>query len=429
MGCHLRAQDSLGLILNTAASYPGYTLFSPFFTTNTYLIDQNGKAVKTWNTGMKPGANEMLLENGQLLKASKLVSGDFKVSGKGGLIQKFNSEGIVVWSYQILDDRYCQHHSILQMPNGNIMAIVWEKIDKMEALEWGRSPKNVDFEVYMLMLMELRPDEGNQAQIVWEWHSKDHLVQDFDQSKQNYQPVSEHPELIDFNYVVRDHNKKDFLHTNSIDYHADKDLIILSVRAMDEIWVIDHSTNSAEASQHSGGNYKSGGDLIFRWGNPKAYQSREDNTQTLFGQHDAQWITNGKYKDKVIVFNNGRDSIRPWSSVDVIDIQLPDTAVGGASTSANLIWRYEAQKKEDFYSTFISGVQILPNGNMLITEGQKGRIFEIDDQKKIVWEFVSPHLGFSGNDYQSKNTKQDRYVYKATKYGLDYPGVVNLLKE
>ena len=46
----------------------------------------------------------------------------------------------------------------------------------------------------------------------------------------------------------------DFVHTNSIAYDANLDQILLSVPNLHEIWVIDHSSTTAEAAGHSGGN-------------------------------------------------------------------------------------------------------------------------------------------------------------------------------
>ncbi len=66
----------------------------------------------------------------------------------------------------------------------------------------------------------------------------------------------------------------DWLHTNSVDYNEEFDQIVVSVRHFSEIWVIDHSTTTAEAAGHSGGNSGKGGDLLYRWGNPEAYRSR-----------------------------------------------------------------------------------------------------------------------------------------------------------
>ena len=59
---------------------------------------------------------------------------------------------------------------------------------------------------------------------------------------------------------------------NSVDYNEAFDQIILSSHNFNEIWVIDHSTTTAQAASHSGGNSGMGGDLLYRWGNPRAYR-------------------------------------------------------------------------------------------------------------------------------------------------------------
>jgi hypothetical protein len=54
------------------------------------------------------------------------------------------------------------------------------------------------------------------------------------------------------------------------------------------------------------------------------------------------------------------------------------------------VWSYSAPKKTDFYSSFISGTQRLPNGNTLICSGANGTIFEVTPEKAIVWKYVNP---------------------------------------
>ena len=54
------------------------------------------------------------------------------------------------------------------------------------------------------------------------------------------------------------------------------------------------------------------------------------------------------------------------------------------------VWSYTAPKKSDFYSSFISGAQRLPNGNTLICSGANGTIFEVTPEKAIVWKYVNP---------------------------------------
>ena len=59
---------------------------------------------------------------------------------------------------------------------------------------------------------------------------------------------------MNFSDPNRPPGEDDWHHANGIDYNPDLDQIILSVRHVSELWVIDHSTTTAEAAGHSGGN-------------------------------------------------------------------------------------------------------------------------------------------------------------------------------
>src|SRR5206468_214059 len=77
----------------------------------------------------------------------------------------------------------------------------------------------------------------------------------------------------------------DLLHINAVAYNAELDQIVLSTPKFNEIWIIDHSTTTQQAAGHSGGRWKKGGDVLYRWGNPRAYSRGAQEQQTLFGQH------------------------------------------------------------------------------------------------------------------------------------------------
>ena len=61
--------------------------------------------------------------------------------------------------------------------------------------------------------------------IVWEWHTWDHLIQDYDSTKSNFGIIAEHPERININFPQGGplSHGGDWLHINSIDYNADLD--------------------------------------------------------------------------------------------------------------------------------------------------------------------------------------------------------------
>ena len=228
---------------------------------------------------------------------------------------------------------------------------------------------------FPIRLWRWKPVGTNAGNIVWEWHVWDHLIQDFDLVQDNYDVVADHPELVDVNGWVE--GNKGIMpfwnHMNSIDYNADLDQIILSVRGNSELWVIDHSTSTAEAAGHSGGNSAKGGDLLYRWGNPITYDAGSEGDQMLFDQHDAQWIETGcPGAGNILIFNNGLS--RDYSSIDEIIPPVDafgdyDLTVGSAYQPADLTWTYTADPPTSLYSEAISGTQRLPNGNTLICDG------------------------------------------------------------
>ena len=185
-------------------------------------------------------------------------------------------------------------------------------------------------EIWPEHIIELEKETNN---IVWEWHAWDHLIQDTDPSLPNYGSISENPQRININYKKPNNNPNnlspfngngDWMHANSIDYNADLDQIIISLRRWNEIWIIDHSTSTKEASSSTGGIYGKGGDLLYRWGNPEAYNQGSPNSKKFWGQHDAKWI-HKDYPDggKIMIFNNGSQTAgseaREYSSIDIID--------------------------------------------------------------------------------------------------------------
>src|SRR5207247_3993591 len=115
----------------------------------------------------------------------------------------------------------------------------------------------------------------------------------------------------------------DWTHCNAVAYNPDLDQVIVSVHGFSEFWIIDHSTTTAEAASHKDGRSGKGGDLLYRWGNPRAFRAGTKADQKLFYQHDAHWIPRGRPGEgHVMVFNNGGGRAdRNFSSVD--EIVLP----------------------------------------------------------------------------------------------------------
>jgi hypothetical protein len=424
------SQITVGLIQNDfGALNDGYVLFAPVGSTSTFLVDKCGEQVKTWPSTYKPGQSCYILADGTLVRAGNTNNLTFNAGGKGGIIEKINWDGTVTWSYTISDTNECQHHDFKVLPNGNVLAIVWESKTFAEAIAEGRNPALTTTSVWSEKIIEIQPVGATGGVIVWEWHLWDHLVQDFDNTKSNFGAISSSPELLNVNYSASSNTTsgRDWIHMNSIDYNASLDQILLSSHAFDEIWIIDHSTTTAQAASHAGGNSGQGGDLLYRWGNPQAYENGNVSTQKLFGQHNARWIESGMpFQNEIMIFNNGNGRTGGnFSTIEIIK-----TPVDGFNYNAALpylpsstSWIYNGNNENNFYAQNISGAQQLSNGNVIFCSGPNGIFSEIDSLGNSLWKYINP-ISSTGIITQSSTPTQNQ-VFRCSFYPSNFTGFVN----
>jgi hypothetical protein len=454
------APEKKGVLLNDSRAFPGYNLINPSGK-KAYLYDNEGRVVHSWTSEYSGGTSAYLLENGHLFRPAEAPNRTktFKGPAMGGRIQEFDWDGNLVWDFEYHSDKRQPHHDAISLPNGDALLICWEMIDEKEAVAQGRRPETVkDSHLQPDCLVEIKPTGKTTGEVVWEWRTWDHLIQDRDRAKPNHGNVSDHPELIDVNYVqdeggpaapapaagtaTKDSRQKlnalgyvdsapspratgkkaagdaakgqasdaakkkseprprkdpDWMHVNAVAYNADLDQIALSSPHFCEIWIIDHSTSREEAKGHAGGRGGKGGDLLYRWGNPRAYRNGTKLEQRLFYQHNIHWIPKGHPGEgHLLVFNNGPSRLpTEYSSVDEF---VPPTDKVGSYTRGKrgpfgpdkALWSYTAPNKKDFYSWFISGAQRLSNGNTLINAGALGVVFEVTPEGETVWKFSNP---------------------------------------
>jgi hypothetical protein len=376
----------------------GQILFAPINYKTTYLIDNTGSVIHTWESNYFPGESVRWLGDSTLLRSIKTEVHGY--GGVGGGVQKVRWDGTIEWDYRCDTNGDLSHHDVLALPNGNILMIAWETKTRGETIEAGRDPTSFLGDTFLPdHVIEVKPTGPSSGDIIWEWHVWDHLIQEYDSLKDNFGVVADHPELIDINYgnnpVI-----SDWLHTNSIDFNEQFNQIMISVHNFDEIWVIDHSTTTAEAAGHIGGNSGKGGDILYRWGNPMAYKAGTTNDKKLFSQHDATWINEGcPGAGDILIFNNGDN--RPggaYSSVDEITPPVDENGQyyqepGFPYEPSELTWRYTASPPVSFYSGVFSGAERLQDGNTLICDGVDGRFFEVTPEATIIWQYINPYPG------------------------------------
>ena len=216
-----RTTRPAGLIAERAGTSPGYTLYSPLELRRTVLVDLEGKVVHQWRTTTRAGLMQYLLEDGSLLRAGNLERGGTFASGQGagGRIEQLAWDGTLEWRFDLASDEVMQHHDIEPLPNGNVLAVAWERKTGAQARAAGRDPQLLpDHDLWPDFVVEYSPA---QQRVVWEWHVWDHLVQDRDPAEPNYGVVAEHPEKIDLNWVLPGNNgDEDWNHLNAVTYNA-----------------------------------------------------------------------------------------------------------------------------------------------------------------------------------------------------------------
>ncbi|MFT6810933.1 MAG: hypothetical protein ACJA01_004179 [Saprospiraceae bacterium] len=448
-----------GLVAASPNHTDGYIFFNTLLSDTTYLVNKAGQVVHTWDSDYGPAGCTYLKDNGNLIRGGRDPQNTvFDGGGQGGIIQELSWDGDILWEYKFSDDLHMAHHDVAIMPNGNILSISWESKTVKEAVIAGRNPEQIpEAGLWPDMVVEIEPKGKNEGTIVWEWHLWDHLVQNHDSQKANFGQPVDHPELLNINLgdpipestSIEDLNKKrsrnnantndtpenqgsDLYHINAINYNPTLDQIVLSSPNLNEIFIIDHSTTTAEAATHMGGLSGKGGDILYRWGNPQNYNRGEPSDQILGGQHDVRWVTNDNAQLRnLMVFNNFIPLDKGgYSAVIEITPTLTDTGYAIEEQAAfgptKPSWQYMSSDTSSFFAPFISGAQRLQNGNTFITVGPKGRYFEVNDSGKVLWDYWTP---YSGSFRMSDGTFPQPvgpFVYatfRATHVSIDHPAI------
>jgi hypothetical protein len=365
------------IIHDPNAMEDSYILVNNIMGGKVFLIDKTGTIVQNWEMEYGLGNDCTLLDNGQLLALLKDPDAEITFGGYGGIIRILNQDSSVAKEIKYSSSDEIVHHDIEMLPSGNLLLLVWEKITASTAIEHGY---NTERELFPEALIEIDP---NTEEVVWSWHSLDHLVQDIDATKLNFGNIPENFRKIDINYEERDEEKidGDIMHSNGVTYDKENDVIFLSVNNYSEIWAIDHSTTTQEAKSSNGGNFGFGGDLLYRFGNPTTYQNTIG--QRLFHNMHNPNLTN--LNQSMLVYANQNNTLQS----KVFEFDLNSLILTFDTNNEPLItWSYT---NPDLYSRIVSSAIKQKNGNTLITDSNTG-IIEVTPEGTIVWEFEGPGL-------------------------------------
>ena len=137
--------------------------------------------------------------------------------------------------------------------------------------------------------------------------------------------------------------------------------LLISIRELDTIAIID-----LEQEQ-----------ILWTWG-----------IGELEEQHHPSMLANGN----ILIFDNGVR--RGFSRLVELDPR-----------AGEIVWTYQADPPGDFFTESRGAAEVLPGGNFLVTESEKGRIFEVTRSGEVVWEYWNPDA--------SKDGKKRATIYRA----------------
>ncbi len=337
-------------------AYKGYTLFCSTHDelragekAHIYLVDMKGRIHHRWEVDTSVQLAK-LQPDGSLF----YITRDRTAIKRAGL-RRLSPDSEVQWYYHCRSD-----HDFRVLDNGNFL-IHCIRDGMVPALgpELKRNP-------YIIEITDSK-------KLVWEWHGENHVQELVERLGLDWSKMKEKhkDEAADF----------DWAHNNTVavipenasgekDPRFEKGNLLFSYRRLSVVGVIDRES----------------GEIVWAWGNGE-----------IEGQHDVQMLPNGH----LLMFDNGRDFNPPergWSRVVEVD-----------PLEEEVVWEYHGSPKESFYSGAISGVQKLPNGNIFICSGNERRLFEVTEDKEIVWEYKPP--------FEIKGTMG---IYQATRYSPEY---------
>lgn len=392
-------------------SWNGYTIFQARDVGAT-LIDMNGNVVNQWKDLM--GFPNRILPGGYVFGSTGVRNPKHGFQDQLDLVQ-VDWDGNIVWKFnkyeRVKDPRQKptwmarQHHDYQR--EGNSVGYYVPDMDPLVAegntlILTHKNLKNPSISDKLLLddtIIEVDWD-GN---IIWEWTCSEHF-EEMNFSEEAKNTIARNP-----NFLKVGVGMGDWMHMNSMstlgpnrwfdagDERFHPDNIIFCGRMTNIIAIISKTT----------------GEIVWQMGPTYTASPELRKMGQMIGQHHAHLIPQGlPGAGNILVFDNGgwagygspnpgsptgtRNALRDYSRVLEFD-----------PISLEIVWQYSAKEAgftvpvngSEFYSSFVSSAQRLPNGNTLITEGAGGRLFEVTPEHEIVWEYMSPFYGKQGNQH------------------------------
>lgn len=436
---------------NQATACNGYTFFAAQGTS--YLIDMQGRLVRTWATGADP----RLLDSGNVLDWATHANGN-----KG--LKEMDWNGNTVWEYYESRSNYHPHGDFKRIYDPKLGAyatlyLANKDVTPAQCIAAGCDPADAPYDGAQVDTVVEVDMNGN---IVWEWSFWDHAIQNVDASKANYgASVSAYPGKINLNLPGRP-LRANWLDCNSLEFNQTLNQIVVNSR-QGEFYILDHG-NTFLAGNPAGSialAATSAGDFLYRFGDPARYgqgnppsvgtnwETATAGNKQIGGSSNVQWIASGlSGAGHLLVFNNNQYvyqrspqsyvfEINPYLNSGGVDtgayVNPPsagyntwtfdkDTMNSNQFLSKQVVWKYGTVGNLGLFSHFGSSAQRLPNGNTLVCATTEGYFLEVDSSGAVVWEYINPVTSAGVATALGDRLPMTNAVPRATRYLSGFSG-------
>jgi len=321
---------------NRQRTDPGFTLY-PIRKSEVLLLNAAGKTVHRWKV---KSVRTRLLSSCNII-----VIHDSK--GLHRNVTEYDWNGNVSWEYRAPK---VAHHDVRRLPNGHTIFPIRSRAD------YHPEPTEEDPEP---ALRKMRSDsiiEINQdKKIVWKWDLDKHIDPHSCGARKCPAP---------YNSKTWIKSVRDWSHLNTVYVLPDNKWyragdsrfrpgnVMLLPRNLWTVYIVDRQTD--EVVWQYSGDYKGG----------------------MRFPHESHMIPEGfPGAGNILIFDNGRKG-RGSIALEIDPL------------TKQIVWAFEDGM--NFYSKGHGSLQRLPNGNTLISEDGRGRVFEVTPDKEIVWDFKAP---------------------------------------
>lgn len=384
-----------------ATPFRGYTLFSapgPNASSKqrAALVDMEGKVVHQWSI---VGMPVVMLPGGSLLGALRQREGSGAFFQDAIEVFQEGWNGQQEWSFSNWDDGGTgimmsrQHHEIHREGNPvGYYAPGQAFVAQGKTLILSHKDRMVPSVSKVMLQDDVIYEvswDGNQTGFIWQ--AADYFDEmGFDDEAKK--AIYENPRFA----TVR--GTGDWLHINSAsplgknrwyenmgDQRFHPENILISAREACFIAIISRHT----------------GHLVWRVGPNFGSNTKEHGLGQFVGQHHAHMIPHGlPGAGNILLLDNGGYAGYGGPTGFPKHIRGHSRVVEFNPLTLEKVWEYgEPEGPNFFYGFMLGSAQRLPNANTLITNGEKGTVFEVTRGGTVVWRYVSADLDDWGKNY------------------------------